>query len=189
METTNKSQKNGRLETAPDQMASKGARILLAEDDDEMRQMLALSMRRAGYVVHENAGGIELLDLLAAIVTGETLPDFDLVVSDIRMPVVTGLEMLEGMRSRKTFGKPIILITAFGDEQTKREASRFGAAAVLDKPFEISQLLSVMRMTLMSATAENVEVPDYPTKVQQLNKGNRLSSRERRLGRDEEILE
>lgn len=56
------------------------------------------------------------------------------------MPGLTGLEILEDLRDFKGF-RPMILITAFGDESTHRKAKKLGAAAMLDKPFEIDDAI------------------------------------------------
>jgi CheY-like chemotaxis protein len=113
------------------------ARILLAEDDDELRRMLVSTLRKDGYEVLEARSGSELLRLI-----NEQLPDaheqagIDLVISDIRMPGMTGLNVLAGLRQRD-WATPVMLITAFGDGEVHREARRLGAAAVFDKPFDL----------------------------------------------------
>ena len=75
--------------------------------------------------------------------------DIDLVISDIRMPWVTGMEVLRGMRQCLGY-PPVILITAFGDDQTHAEARQLGAAAVFDKPFDIEELLEKVRELVAS---------------------------------------
>jgi DNA-binding NtrC family response regulator len=111
------------------------ARVLLAEDDTDLRALLAAELRRGGLDVVECANGLELVEMLDR---GEG--DFDALVTDIRMPGVTGMEVLEGLN---VFGKrcPVVLITAFGDEETHARAKRMGAALVLDKPFDARKLL------------------------------------------------
>ncbi len=117
--------------------------ILLAEDDMEMRALLALSLRKAGYKVTECSDGMGLLTHLGAfLLPDESEPkDVDLIISDIRMPGFTGMELLEGMPQNKGF-PPIILITAFGDEETHAQAKKFGVAAMFDKPFDMDDLLA-----------------------------------------------
>jgi CheY-like chemotaxis protein len=66
---------------------------------------------------------------------------FDLVISDVRMPGLTGIEILEGMYKHKGF-PPVVLITAFGDEETHEQAHRLGAVAMFDKPFDIDELIA-----------------------------------------------
>ncbi len=116
-------------------------RILLAEDDSDMRNLLAWSLRKYGYEVIECTNGVQLLDYLDCFFTNDETEAFDLIISDIRMPGVTGLEVLEGMHKYKAFPL-MVLITAFGDEETHAQAHRFGAAAIFDKPFEIDDLLA-----------------------------------------------
>jgi CheY-like chemotaxis protein/anti-sigma regulatory factor (Ser/Thr protein kinase) len=116
--------------------------ILLAEDDQEMRALLARVLRKAGYGVTECSNGVELLEHLGSyFLPDEEHETIDLVISDIRMPGVTGLEILEGLCKHDDF-PPFILITAFGDTETHAEAERFGALAMFDKPFDIDDLLA-----------------------------------------------
>ena len=65
---------------------------------------------------------------------------FDLIISDIRMPGITGMTILDGVQLFEGF-PPMILITAFGDEETHAEAKRLGVAAIFDKPFDLDELL------------------------------------------------
>jgi DNA-binding response OmpR family regulator len=90
---------------------------------------------------------VDLIGQLRCLEEPSRPNDFDLIISDIRMPGVNGLSVLEGLREFKGV-PPIILITAFGDEQTHADAERLGAAAVINKPFEITELLSTAREIL-----------------------------------------
>jgi CheY-like chemotaxis protein len=120
--------------------------ILLAEDDREMRVLLARALRQADYKVVECPDGWNLLEHLSSLILhdSETREAVDLIISDIRMPGVTGLEILEGVQQTDGF-PPMILITAFGDKETHAQAEKFGAAAMFDKPFEINDLLAKVR--------------------------------------------
>ena len=116
-------------------------RVIVAEDSTEMRRLIASVLRSEGYRVTEARDGMELVDLIEAstLPDGEGLPDA--VVSDVRMPWLTGMDVLAaldvaGMRM------PVILITAFGDAALHAEAQDLGAAAVLDKPFDVEELTS-----------------------------------------------
>jgi len=117
-------------------------RILLAEDDPEMRALVSGDLRRAGYSVVECADGAALLRRLDAASRTEGL-GVDLVVTDVRMPELTGLEALELLRGADPF-TPCIVVTAFGSVETRLLATRLGAIAVLDKPFEIQDLLRLV---------------------------------------------
>ena len=123
--------------------------ILLAEDDEEMRSLLALMLRKEGYHVTECPDGISLLDQLSSFfLHEENKRNFDLIISDIRMPGVTGMEILMGANEIDNF-PPIILITAFGDKETHIQAERLGAAALFDKPFDIDEMLNKVRAILL----------------------------------------
>jgi DNA-binding response OmpR family regulator len=115
-------------------------RILVAEDDDDMRALLALALRSSGYDVAEFSDGLRLVARLASAEPNE----FDVIVSDIRMPGASGLDVLEGLKGCKS-APPMILITAFGDSETHELARRLGAAAMFDKPFDVQDLLMEVR--------------------------------------------
>jgi CheY-like chemotaxis protein len=115
-------------------------RVLLAEDDAEMRELVASSLRRDGFEVVELRDGGELFDHIGISWVGP--PDHrrpDLVISDVRMPGFSGLEILDILR-QADWALPVILITAFGDADLHQEAQRLGAAAVFDKPFDLDDL-------------------------------------------------
>lgn len=137
-------------------------RILLAEDDDDMRQLIAETMRKDGYEVIEADTGGRLLVLLAKQMTGLAglgTPDLvDLVISDVRMPVCSGSEILEQMRSanRKT---PFILMTAFGDAAVREHTERLGGV-LFDKPFALDDLK--MAVTFLLKQNEPAGEPSAP---------------------------
>jgi CheY-like chemotaxis protein len=123
-------------------------RILVAEDDPEMRRLLVWNLRKEGFDTVECSDGWQLLDHLGNPVLDGEPDDFDLIVSDIRMPGVTGLEILEGIHETEWF-VPMILITAFGSEQIHRQAEELGAAGMFDKPFDIDKLINRIREVLV----------------------------------------
>jgi len=127
----------------PRAVETQRTRILLAEDDDEMRSMLAAALRRDNYQVEEAFNGADLLVKVARAfldINGDRVTRApDLVISDVRMPGFTGLEVLAALRDRAP-KVPVILITAFGDLETHLEAKRLGANAMFDKPFDLEDL-------------------------------------------------
>ena len=129
--------KDPRLETG----TTLSRRVLVAEDDAEMRRIVTTALRGAGYEVREAADGSQLL---TQILAQEMAPGahVDLIVSDIRMPEWNGLLVLEALRDER-WGIPVILMTAFGDEPTRVSARELGAV-LLDKPFAIDDLLSAV---------------------------------------------
>jgi DNA-binding NtrC family response regulator len=120
--------------------------VLLAEDDREMRRGLAWGLRKDGYEVLEFKDGFKLTDYLVDALMEDPEDVADVIVSDIRMPGTSGLQILEGLRA---FGvaTPVILITAFGDPTTHDEATRLHAC-VLDKPFDLEDLLAAVKRAL-----------------------------------------
>lgn len=148
--------RNGDSETSRRQPAPRPARkapqVLLVEDDEAMRSMLAQALGQAGYRVTECSDGWQWLRycLRKAAVSeqgGDGGEEYDVVVSDIRMPNMGGLEVLRILNSRDcaVHCPPTIFITAFGDEETHAKARSLGAAGVLDKPFSISDLIERIR--------------------------------------------
>ncbi len=127
--------------------ASPLRRVLVAEDDQEFRELLVQALRRDHHLVTEAHDGADLLDkIVSGLLEHHRHPDFDLIVSDVRMPGFDGLELLGGMRSAG-LSIPVILITAFADAQTRLVASEHGAA-LLDKPFELVDLRFLVNATL-----------------------------------------
>jgi CheY-like chemotaxis protein len=115
-------------------------RILVAEDDNEMRRLLVHAIFESGYEVIQCHDGIEFFKHLESFILNKASLDFDLIISDILMPGLTGLEIFEDLHDYKGF-PPMILITAFGDDNIHQKAKRLGAAGLFDKPFEIDDLL------------------------------------------------
>jgi DNA-binding NtrC family response regulator len=119
--------------------------ILLAEDDDDMRSVLASLLRRDGHRVLEISDG---RDLMSAIGSGwfddAQIDDDFLVVTDLRMP---GTDSLSVIKAAHGLGRQpqFILMTAFGDLHVHAEARRLGALAVFDKPFDFDDLRGTVR--------------------------------------------
>lgn len=119
--------------------------VLLAEDDEDMRRLLGETLQAEGFVVTECPNGLAMVEILVSRVeAGERL--FDVIVSDVRLPGVTGMTVLEALSEWEELrGMPMILITAFGDSHLHELARRFGAVSLLEKPFDMNVLMSVVR--------------------------------------------
>jgi DNA-binding response OmpR family regulator len=123
-------------------------RILLADDDGSFRFLIARSLRVDGYHVVAVANGVDLIDLLSDSLNPRSpVAGFDLVLSDIRMPGWPGLGALARIRGHPAM-PPFILFTAFGDDETHRLALELGALTLLDKPFDIDELCSIVAAVL-----------------------------------------
>jgi len=112
-------------------------RVVLADDDDDWRELLAASLEVAGYEVAQAADGLELRNLLEAADASGKSPD--LVVSDHLMPLATGLEVL-AWAAHHLPAVPFVILSAFVAPHVRQPALRLGAAAVIDKPVGIESL-------------------------------------------------
>ncbi len=128
-------------------------RILVAEDDTEMRRLIARVLRYEGYDIVEANSGSALLDALVdqMLLHTQAVP-FDLVISDLRMPGLTGMDVLRWLRS-EDWVLPYILITAFGSPAVEHEALWAGADAILAKPFELDHLRATVQALIGGMTA------------------------------------
>ncbi len=134
------------------------ARILLAEDDYEMRDLVASALRKDGYdVVDIPDGGRLLVQIAESYLGGRPYDAYDLVISDVRMPVCSGLQILEGLR-RARWTAPVILMTAFGDEQTRTRAHMLDAV-LFDKPFDVDDLRTAVLNLLTEEPATHTKRP------------------------------
>ena len=124
---------------------TKTRKVLVAEDSKEMRRLLVWAFQNKGYQVTEATDGPDLFFRLSTQ-TG-TKARYDLLVSDIRMPHMTGLEVMQGLQRVKHLLPPTILITAFGDEHIHQRARELGAV-LIDKPFELEDLMAKVEETL-----------------------------------------
>ncbi|MBI5493791.1 MAG: response regulator [Deltaproteobacteria bacterium] len=125
-------------------MALRRARVLVAEDDDAMRAMLTEEFQRRGFEVVTVKTGRELWHQLShAAQTDDLHRPFDAVVSDVRMPGRTGLDVLAELRE-SNWSVPVFLITGFGEDWIHREGDRLGAS-VLDKPVDLDRLVCAVR--------------------------------------------
>jgi DNA-binding response OmpR family regulator len=115
-----------------------------------MRRVVADTLRDDGYdVVELTDGGRLLVDVAARIKGGGDGDSVDLIVSDIRMPVCTGLQILEMLRQAH-WDTPVILMTAFGDKETRKRAEEL-LAVLFDKPFDMDDL----RATIINLLARD----------------------------------
>jgi DNA-binding response OmpR family regulator len=119
-------------------MAEQAARIMVVDDEATARVSLAEILRLEGYQVSTAASGEEALSLL------EKSEPFDLMVLDIKMPGMSGLEVTELVQQRYP-GVVIILLTAFGALETAIEAIRKGASDYLLKPASVPDILESVR--------------------------------------------
>lgn len=119
-----------------------GRRVLLAEDDSALRSMLKEALEADGWDVRAVGTGFALADELCNWLSADADPPAEVLISDLWMPGLTGLEVLEGL-SGAGLRIPTILMSAFCSKQDRLSARQLGALAVLDKPFETEDLLAI----------------------------------------------
>lgn len=136
----------------PMTLARMPSTIYLAEDDDDMRALIAHSLQADGYEVVEAKDGAELLDLLAGASTSPMRRP-DIIVSDVLMPCYSGLGVLAALH-KSAWKVPVILITARRDESVVNDAMRLGASAVVHKPFDIDDLRTAILSVSLDAQLE-----------------------------------
>jgi DNA-binding NtrC family response regulator len=120
-------------------------RILLVEDDDELRWALTDLLKKEGHDVLQAADGSAVLVHLGASMLlsgGKDLPDA--IVTDIRMPGLNGIKLLENVRARG-WEIPVVVISAFGDEALRKQALALGARAYFEKPLDLDALRALLR--------------------------------------------
>jgi two-component system NtrC family sensor kinase len=122
-----------------DQLES-AERILVVDDEDLLRDMMARTLRAGGYLVETAAGGHQALAML------ESEP-FSLVVTDLKMPDGDGLEVLAGLKKSNSTAE-VILVTAHGSLESAVEALRQGAHDYILKPFSLEELSHSVQRTL-----------------------------------------
>lgn len=118
-------------------LRTRPARVLLAEDDEEMRSLLAEELRRDGYEVLEARDGVEM-ELRLKSVRHCPLKAPDVIVMDVKMPGHSGLEILSALRQAQ-WTTPVVLITGFPEDGVVEQAKEL-QAEVLGKPFDIDAL-------------------------------------------------
>ena len=123
--------------------------ILLVDDEDSVRTVLAFPLERDGFTVVQAADGEEALDRFAA-------ESIDLVVLDLMLPRLDGLEVCKRLRASSSV--PIIMLTARDDELDKVIGLELGADDYITKPFSIREFRSRVRALLRRARA--VQSPD-----------------------------
>ena len=112
--------------------------ILTVDDSPSIRQMIKLVVGPVGYVVVEAGDGSEGLAKAKS-------QSIDLVITDLNMTIMNGMQMIKGLRAPPTFtGVPIVIFTTESDEAVKREAKAAGQTGWITKPFRPERLLAIV---------------------------------------------
>jgi DNA-binding NtrC family response regulator len=133
-------------------------RILIVEDRDSLRRMLELALRQGGYEVSAAADGREGMRLLRE-------HPFDFVLTDLKLPDATGIEVLAASREAQPRA-PVVVLTGYGTVGTAVEAMKLGAYDFLEKPLEIDDLTRLIERAIGDRGEESVfRAPGAPAIV------------------------
>jgi two-component system response regulator PilR (NtrC family) len=125
-------------------------KILVVDDEQSLREVLSIMLKRTGYAVTSVADGEEAIELLNKDI-------FDLVITDLRMPKIGGMEVLKAAKSASP-ETVVLIITAFASADSAVEAMKQGAYDYLTKPFQVDEVQLIIRNALEKRrlTTENI---------------------------------
>src|SRR6202521_6191800 len=122
--------------------------ILTADDEPDVADLFRQRFRREAqqgtYVLHFALSAAEALERLA----GDIEPQLIVILSDINMPGMDGLALLRELKERRP-DLPVIMVTAYGDDERRRQASEYGAADFITKPVDFEILKAELRRLSM----------------------------------------
>jgi CheY-like chemotaxis protein len=123
------------------------ASILIVDDEldvgDLFRQWFRRELRQGEYVMHFAQSGEAALDILKQ----DMQPELLVILSDINMPGMDGLSLLREVKRRRA-ELPVIMVTAYGDDERRRKANEYGAAEFITKPVDFDLLKQQLRRLL-----------------------------------------
>lgn len=125
-------------------------RLLLAEDDDAVRTSLHALLSLDGYDVAAVPDGASLVDHLArALLTEDPASLPEAIVTDVRMPGFNAVSVMEGLRA-EGWKLPIVVISAFGDDELRARVADLGNATFFDKPLDTDRLERALEAATMT---------------------------------------
>jgi two-component system response regulator PilR (NtrC family) len=147
------------------------ANLLIVDDELGMRQFMTLLFQRDGHQIRVAESGVRAMELLRE-------EPADLIISDVRMPDMGGIELLREAR-RLLPDVAVIMMTAFGTEETGRQAKKLGADDFIEKPFDNDYLKEIVARSLDNLKRKR-EIEDFKrTQHERGNLGNIIGHSER----------
>ena len=120
--------------------------ILVVDDSPVIRRVLSVTFERNGYEVEAAEDGEEALSIMEDV-------DFDIIYSDIRMPNMDGIALLQEIRkSYSSTELPVIMLTAVGEEKDRERALKHGANAILTKPSSSHEIIATLQKYIVERT-------------------------------------
>ncbi len=153
--------------------------VWIADDDQSIRFVLEKALQREGLVSRSFASAPEVLRALA-LAQGEDIPQA--LVSDIRMPGGSGLDLLQQIRAKHP-GLPVIIMTAYSDLESAVSAFQGGAFEYLPKPFDLPKAVALIRRALEESLRESVAVQAPGPMPEMLGQASAMQDVFRAIGR------
>lgn len=114
-------------------------RILTVDDSRTIREMVAFTLRKAGYEVSEAEDGLKAIMALKAA-------PVDVIITDLNMPIMDGVKLIQTLRADPKFRSvPILMLTTESDSSKKAEGKAAGATGWLVKPFDPEKLIDTVK--------------------------------------------
>jgi len=117
-------------------------KILAVDDSTSMRQMVTFTLQSAGYQVKDAKDGVEALEIAQS-------EQFDVVISDVNMPNMNGIELVKALRNLPAYKfVPILMLTTESSTEKKQEGREAGATGWIVKPFNPDKLLATIKRVI-----------------------------------------
>ena len=120
--------------------------ILVVDDEAKMRRILEIMLTQLGYEVYQAADGQEAIDFL-------NTQSVDLIITDLKMPNVDGMELLRRLREQES-NVSVIMVTAYGTVETAVDAMKYGASDYIVRPFELEAVEAAVKRALKLSKVE-----------------------------------
>ncbi|MBU0558525.1 MAG: response regulator [Bacteroidetes bacterium] len=115
-------------------------KILIVDDDKDMCKIISTVLMQEGYKIFKAFDGEQAIKAINA-------KNYNLVILDFRLPNMDGIEVLQKIRNMG-LSISVIMISAYGNDLVKSKAKKFGVSQFLDKPFDLSKLIKVVKNTI-----------------------------------------
>lgn len=131
------------------------SKILVVDDEERIRRLIRMYLEREDFLIEEAENGKEALDLALN-------NEYDLILLDVMMPEMDGIEVCEALRKEKT--TPVIMLTAKGEEANRVQGFEVGADDYIVKPFSPREVILRVKAILRRVTSSNYNNTDEETK-------------------------
>ena len=119
-----------------------GKTIMTVDDSNSMRELVGITLQSAGYEVVKAVDGVDALEKAEK-------SSFDMVLTDLNMPNMDGIELIQKLREHSKYRfKPILMLTTESQESKKKEGKAAGATGWIVKPFKPNQLVAVVKKVM-----------------------------------------